>query len=270
MQKYTRKYRLPLNLQLFSDEGAVDTGVESASDAGMPAIEGSQSDSSAQSGVDTSADAGQVKDEKDFAKAMRAKEAHLRKQIESEYAEKYKDYDTHKELSSYFQQINGLDAMTLKERIEMERLQERAEKENVPPEVLKRLDELEAKAAKVDEFEQQQQQQQWQQTYFTGLNEFVKDRGVEADKLNQFMIDNEFTVNPEDMNKSFELAYKAMKYDDVVKQSEEAEKNGMKKLLQAKGSIPTVPGSSAQGQVVRPPAKTWAEARARAYQRGAE
>ncbi|MNU04264.1 hypothetical protein D3C72_2486020 [compost metagenome] len=53
----------------------------------------------------------------------------------------------------------------------------------------------------------------------------------------------------------------------MQKKLESAEKDGMKKLIQAKGNIPTVPGKTAQGQVVQTAPKTFAEARQRAMQR---
>jgi hypothetical protein len=190
--------------------------------------------------------------ESSFARRLRE---HSEKEVraareswEKEVGEKYKDYDTHKELSSYFQQINGLDAMTLKERIEMEQLQERAEQQNVPPEVMKRLDELEAKAAKVDEFEQQQQVEQVTKTYFSTLGEFVKDKGVTPEELNQFMIENELTYNPGDMTKSFNLALKAMKADQYEKQAQEKETDTIKRYLASKNA-PKVEGSTGAAAV---------------------
>lgn len=202
-----------------------------------------------------------------FGKALAAEREKIRKEIESEQAEKYKDYDLHKELSTWAQERTGADALSLKEKIELERLQERAERANVPPEVLKRIDELEAKAARGDELEKQQQQGQWENTYWSGINEFVKDRGVDSKDLNKFMVDNNLYVDPNNLSKSFEIAIKAMKHDELVKQIEDAEKNGMKKLIQAKGSIPNINGNKAQGQVISPAPKTFAEARARAMQR---
>jgi hypothetical protein len=77
--------------------------------------------------------------EKAFAKRLAAE----RSKWDAEVNEKYKDYDTHKELSQYLQEINGADALTLKEQIEMSKLQARAEDNQISPEMQKRLETLE-------------------------------------------------------------------------------------------------------------------------------
>lgn len=245
---------------------------------------GTASDSPSVEGVDETTDTGtaSVSEEttEDVTKqqsfAHRLKEstekalAEERTKWEKETSEKYKDYDTHKELSQYLQEINGADLLTLKEQIEMEKLQTRAEKENMSPEVLKRLDELEAKAARGDELEQQQLKQQNDNLFWSSVDKFVADKEVSKEDLNKFMLDNEIFVdlsNEDKMTRKFELAYKAMQHDNVVQKLGSAEKDGMKKLIQAKGNIATIPGKSAQGQVVSAPPKTWADARARAMQR---
>ncbi len=257
------KRRLKLDLQLFSDE----TGVEVA-----PAAEVSDEPQyeSSETGAEHEVVAEPEKNEgfeKAFAKRLAAKEAEL----EAKFAEKYKDYDTHKELSQYMQELNGVDALTLKEQIELQRLQDRAEKEQVPPEVLKRLDELEERAKKGDELEQQQIKQQNDNLFWSHADKFVADKDVSKEDLNKFMIENDIFVdlsNEESVNRKFELAYKAMQHDNLLQKLGSAEKDGMKKLIQAKGNIATVPGKSAQGQVISSAPKTWAEARARAMQRG--
>jgi hypothetical protein len=58
-----------------------------------------------------------------------------------------------------------------------------------------------------------------------------------------------------------------MRHDALEKQVESAEKEGVKKFLQAKGGIPTIPGKTATGQSVSAAPKTFAEARQRAMQR---
>lgn len=186
---------------------------------------------------------------------------------EQETSEKYKDYDTHKELSQFLQDQNGVDALTLKEQIEMQRLQERAAKENIPLEVQQRLEMLEAKATKADELEAQQQQEQQTRTYFDTLNKFMDGKEGVAEDLNKFMIENDLRYEVGNIEKSLNLAYKAMQYDVMQKKLESAEKDGMKKLIDAKGNISTIPSKAAQGQVVSAPPKTFAEARARAMQR---
>jgi hypothetical protein len=163
-------------------------------------------------------------------KAIRAE----REKWEKEVSEKYKDYETHKELSAYFQEINGLDAMTLKERIELDRLQERAAKENLTPEVLKRIDMLEAKAAKADELEQQQQQQAERQKFETSLKEFCKDKGVDHMEMWQYMHEN--GVSRPD------VALKAMKAEEFEKKAAAREEEVISKYLASK-QAPKVEGS---------------------------
>ncbi|NJJ38546.1 hypothetical protein [Paenibacillus apii] len=189
---------------------------------------------------------------------------------EAEIAEKYGDYDTHKELSQYFQQINNTDAITLKERIEMERLQERADKENTTPEMLKRLDELEAKAAKADELEQQHQQEQINRMFWSAAEKFVDGKGISKEDLNQYMIDNEIFVdmtNPEAAEKKFNMAYKAMKADELQQQLVTAKETAVKEYLQSK-SAPRVEGSGTPGVVHEDTSKmSWDEITKRAAAR---
>lgn len=176
--------------------------------------------------------------EKAFAKRLSEAQSKWEADKQAEIAklqEQYKDYDTHKELSSYLQQINGLDAMTLKERIELEKLQDRAEKENVPPEVLKRIDMLEAKAAKADALEQQQQQSQQYQEFRTNLEKFASEKSANADELHKYMFDNHIS--------SMDVAYKAMRADQLEQQLATAKEDSIKEYLASKKG-PRVEGST--------------------------
>lgn len=224
---------------LFDEEGDIGAGVDTvpaAEEQATPQVE-----PASETGVDTKA-AAEPEKQNNFEKAFAKRLAEAEKKWQAETAEKYKDYETHKELSSYFQQINNADAITLKERIELERLQERAEKENVAPEVLKRIDMLEEKAAKADQLEQKQQETERVNSYFSSLNEFVKDKGVDAQALNQFMIDNELPYNPNAIEKSFGVAMAAFKADEYKAKLETAKKDaideylGSKKAPKAEGS----------------------------------
>ncbi|MEK4191772.1 hypothetical protein NYE59_01670 [Paenibacillus sp. FSL L8-0323] len=192
-------------------------------------------------------------------------------QWEKEQSEKFKDYDTYRKATEYLQKTSGIDdVMTLKEQLELQELNERAEQQNVPPDVLKRIDELEQKAARGDELEQQQQAQQINNLFWKAAESFVEGKDVSKEDLNKYMLENEIIVDvtkPDLAQKKFDMAYKAMQYDAMAKKLESAEKDGMKKLMHAKGSIPTIPGNAAQGQVVNGPPKTFPEARARAMQR---
>lgn len=209
-----------------------------------------------------------VSKQSSFAKRLNEELAKKEKEWEAKHSEKYKDHDVYKKSAEYFAKINGVnDVMSLKERIEMEELQEAAEKQQVPVEVLKRLQELEAKASKGEELEKTINEQKQQQTYWDSMNKFAESKEIDSKALNQFMVENQMTYDPNNMDKSFELAFKAMKYDEVAMEKAEAEKAGMKKVIQAKSSIPNVTGNKSNGQVTAPPPKTFADAQARARQR---
>lgn len=178
---------------------------------------------------------------------------------EKETSEKYKDYDLHKDLSSYLSELNGgTDLITLKERAELERLERRAEKEDVSPEVLKRIDDLEAKAAKGVELEQKQQETERVTTYFSTMDKFLEGKGTESKDLNQFMIDNGLTYDATNMEKSFDIAYKAMKSEEFEKKANEKESETIKRYLASKNA-PKVEGStgSAASQTVDTSKMSW-------------
>ena len=257
------KYLLRTNLQLFAGEG--ESGVEAA-----PAAEGQTETpqvESSESGAETQV-AAEPEKSNNFEKAFAKRLAAEREKWQAESQEKYKGHDDYKLVADYLQEANGLDLMTLKERIEMERLQTRAEQQGISPEMQKRLEALEEKAAKGDALEQKFQEEQRVSSYWSGLNEFAKGKeGIDAQTLNQFMIENGLMYDPSNMEKSFNVAYKAMMHDQLQSKLESAEKEGVKKFLQAKGAIPTVPGSTSQGHVSAPSPKTFAEARQRAMQR---
>jgi hypothetical protein len=250
---------------LFNEDGAIgaSSGVESASAAETqetPNVDTSESGAD----IEVAAEPEKLNNfEKAFAKRLAAE----REKWQSETTEKYKDYDTHKELSEYFQQINGTDAMSLKDRIEMERLQEKAEANNISPEMQKRLDALEAKAEKAEQLEQKQQEVERVNTYFSALNDFVKDKGVDSEALNQFMIDNEMQYNPNAMEKSFSLALKAFKADEAMTKLETAKKDAIDEYLNSK-KAPRVEGSGAAGtQSVDTSKMSWKELQKHAVSR---
>lgn len=201
--------------------------------------------------------------EKAFAKRLAAE----RSKWDSETAEKYKDYDTHKSLSQYLQDQNGVDALTLKEQIELSKLQERAETENMSVEALKRIEDLEIQAAEGRQLKEQQQEQQRVQTYFSNLETFAKTKGVESAELNAFMVENELTYDPENMEKSFNIAYKAMRTDIVEQQLLTAKETGIKEYLKSK-SAPRVEGSGSPGIVTEDTSKMgWSDIDKRAAAR---
>jgi hypothetical protein len=259
--------RLILDLQLFAEGEAGAAGVEDAPAAGeqyqtndVPAGQTGVDDGQAAAGPD-----GQKDVEKAFAKRLAAE----RSKWESELSEKLKDYEAHRRVSEFFQQYNGMDLNALMERIELEQLKQQAEQQQVPVEVMRRIQELEQKAALAEQLAQQHAQAQWEKTYRDGLAAYVQGKeDADPDAITKFLVDNGISVDPNDMNKAFDLAYKAIQFEKLQQQLASAEKDGMKKLLGAKGSIPAnVGASSGQGQINNGPPKTFAEARARALAR---
>lgn len=84
-------YILPLNLQFFSEGD--DTGVEQVPAAGEQ-TETVEQPVQGETGVEVTGAADQIKDEKDFSAALKAREEQLRRQIEKEYGEKYQTVET--------------------------------------------------------------------------------------------------------------------------------------------------------------------------------
>jgi len=256
---------LILDLQLFAEDEAVATGVEDAPAAGEQPKAGEGSAN--QTGVDGQA-AAEPEKQNNFEKAFAKRLAAERSKWESELSEKLKDYEAHRRVSEFFQQYNGMDLNALIERIELEQLKQQAEQQQVPVEVMRRIQELEQKAALAEQLAQQHAQAQWEKTYRDGLAAYVQGKkDADPDAITKFLVDNGINVDPNDMNKAFDIAYRALKYEELAKKLESAEKDGMKKLIGAKGSIPANVGSSGQGQVSSGPPKTFADARARAMAR---
>lgn len=178
---------------------------------------------------------------------------------DKETTEKYKDYDLHKDLSGYLSELNGgVDLLSLKEQIEMDRLERRAEENSATPEMQRRLEELEAKAAKGEKLEQDQQENQRVTTYFSTMDKYLEGKGVDSKDLNQFMVDNKLQYDPENMEKSFDIAYKAMKADEFEKKANEKESETIKRYLAAKNA-PKVEGSTgaAASQTVDTSKMSW-------------
>lgn len=242
------------------------TGVEVAGEAALQT--GETQETEVQTGAETQSEAGTKPTESDtetaWAKRISAiktkTEQEVRERLEKEYTEKFKGYEDYKYLAEYLQQANnGADLLSIKEQIELERLQQRAEQANVPPEVLKRIDELEAKAAKAEEYEKQQAQQTELQKFRSSLETFAKEKGANADELHQFMYENSI-ANPE-------LAYKAMRAEQLEKDLAAAKENAVKEYLESK-KTPRVEGNGTPGIVHEDPSKMgWGDIRQRALAR---
>lgn len=202
-----KKYPLVLDLQLFSEE-MTDPGVEV-----VPAAEehgSDQVDTSSETGERSEVAAEPEKDsnfEKAFAKRLAAKEA----EMEAKYAEKYKDYDVLQKATAHLQKTTGIgDLMTLKEELELADLQERAEKQDLDVDTLKRIEQLEEKAAKGDALEAKfQQEQQWKE-FENSLQTFCEGKEIDGKTVDHKELWNYMFEN--DIQKP-DIAFKAMKAD---------------------------------------------------------
>lgn len=238
------KLRHKLDLQMFAEEAVQDPGVDVVPAAGEQSQESEVP--ADQTGVDNETAAESDKQnnfEKAFAKRLAAKETEWQTAKEAELQQlrdQYKDHDAYKKAAEYLQRTSGIDnIMTLKEEIELAELQERAEKENVPPKVLKRIDELEAKAAKADEIEAAQKQEQERQEFETTLKDFCSDKKIDGkpvDHMDLWKYMHENSVSKP------EVALKAMKADILEPKLETAKTDAVNEYLQSK-QAPKIEGS---------------------------
>lgn len=250
-----KRYRHSLDLQTFNDPVEVETGVDI-----VPAAEEQTTEITEQ--VTQTED----KTEVAFAKKWAAKEKEWQEQKEREIQalkDQYKDHEVYKQAAEYLQKSSGInDIMTLKEEIEMQKLQERAEERNMNPEDLKRLDELEAKAKRLEELEAERERTKQIEEFETSLKGFAEGKEIDGKPLDhkelwQYMADNEVS-NPD-------IAYKAMKADFLEAQVAEAERKGVEKYLASKTGVKT--GGGVPTGTENTPAKTLKEAEQRALAR---
>lgn len=239
-------YTLKMDLQLFAEESGVDTASAAGEQTEVTEV------TDPQTGVDDQAAAEPEKQnnfEKAFAKRLAAKEAEWNTAKEAEIKtlrEQYKDHDTYKLAAEYLQQTSGVpDLLTLKEEIELARLQERAQKENVPATVLKRIDELEAKAAKADELEAQQKQQSEWSEFETSLKTFVEGKEIDGKPVDHMELWK--YMHEHEIGKP-EAALKALKADLLETKLATAKEDAVKEYLQSKQAPKT---EGAPGAAVR-------------------
>ena len=253
--------------------GEASAGVEGAPAAGEQ-VEGSAN----QTGVEGQAAAEPEKQnnfEKAFAKRLAAerekweaeRKAELEK-VQQQLREQYKDFDAYKRAAEYLQRTSGInDLMTLQEEIELAELQERAKKENVPAEVLRRIDQLEAKAKRAEELEAQQRQLAEQQAFEQSLREFcegkeIDGKPVDYKELWQYMYENQIGKP--------EAALKAMKSEILEQKLATAKKEAIEEYLKSK-QAPRAEGASGSLAPAQPgPApvpSSWEETEQRALAR---
>jgi hypothetical protein len=249
-----KKYLLTLDLQTFADDPATE-------DSPSVEVEDTSSDegNAPESNPETT---DEVTKQESFAKRLKEQTdktlAEERKKWESENSEKYKDYDVAKKSLEYMMRSNKIDdPMTLKEKIELAELEEKAEQENLTVEELQRRQELEDLKAWKKQVEEKEQQGEQYKTFRTSIEEFAKENDADADALEKYMYEEQIG--------SPKAALRAMKADELEKKLEEKETDIIKRYVESK-KAPKAEGAGTAGTVTETP-KTWEESRAAALSR---
>jgi hypothetical protein len=182
-----------------------------------------------------------------------------RQQWEQETSQKYGNYDQYQQSMEYVMKSAGYNNFDeFQQALQEAQLAERAEQNGIDPEFQSRVELLEQRAQRADELEQQREQEQVMQQFQSALNDFSKEKGIEATELESFMMDNQIP--------NFEMAYRAMKYEQMESDLQNAKDVAVKEYLESK-KAPKVEGSGAPGVVKQDPPKNFAEARERALER---
>lgn len=182
-----------------------------------------------------------------------------KQQWEQETSEKYGNFDQYQQAMDYVMKSAGYNNFDeFQSALQEAQLQERAEQNGVNPEYQQRLEELEERAKRADELEQQREQEQTMQQFRTHLQEFSKEKGIEAEQLETFMVENQIP--------NFEMAYRALRYEQMEADLKNAKDVAVKEYLESK-KAPKVEGSGTPGIVKEAPPKNFAEARQRALAR---
>ncbi|MGG1344151.1 MFS transporter [Bacillus toyonensis] len=182
-----------------------------------------------------------------------------RQRWEQETSERYGNYDTYDRAMNFFMKqagYNDLDSMM--QAIEQQDLLQRAEKFGVTPEIQQKLENLEAKAQRAEELEYQREQQQLAQRFTQALGQFAQEKETDAAVLEQFMVEHNVP--------NFEVAYNAMRAQQLEEQLTSAKETAIQEYLQSK-KAPRVEGSGATGIVSDEPTTDFKVARERALQR---
>ncbi|PEP80692.1 MFS transporter [Bacillus toyonensis] len=182
-----------------------------------------------------------------------------RQRWEQETSERYGNYDTYDRAMNFFMKqagYNDLDSMM--QAIEQQDLLQRAEKFGVTPEIQQKLENLEAKAQRAEELEYQREQQQLAQRFTQALGQFAQEKETDAAALEQFMVEHNVP--------NFEVAYNAMRAQQLEEQLTSAKETAIQEYLQSK-KAPRVEGSGATGIVSDEPTTDFKVARERALQR---
>lgn len=245
-----KKYRFSLDLQLFNDEvpPVPETGVEE-----VPAAE-----EQIESEIPTE-DKAEAAFAKKWSDQRKKWEADKEAEIQA-IKDQYKDHDVYKKAAEYLQKSSGIsDMMTLKEEIELQELQERAEESNIPPEMQKRLEELEAKASKADELEAQRTQEQQAMEFESNLKSFCEGKEIDGEPLDHKELWNYMAEHGVG---NTEIAFKAMKADLLEAKLADAKKDAVTDYLNSKKGVKAEGSGAAVNQIETGGGFKGAEARA--------
>lgn len=249
--------QLPLNLQFFNDDLGVEVG--EIADPAPPEPVDLPPDPEQQ--VDPSPE--DVDQSKSFAKRLeertQAKLAEERQKWEEEVNQKYGNYDQYQQTMDYVMQKSGYNSFEdFQSALEEAQLAERAEQMGVTPEYQQRLEELETRAKRADELEQQQTQERVYKEFKSALTDFSKEKGLEPDELESFMVENQIP--------NFEMAYRALRYEQMESDLKNAKDVAVKEYLESK-KAPKVEGAGTAGLIKDEPPKNFADSRQRALER---
>ncbi|MFE1630383.1 MFS transporter [Brevibacillus reuszeri] len=206
-----------------------------------------------------------IEQHKAFAKRLSERTekavAEERAKWEAEQAGYRQELDRYKTLSQQMMQYSGhSDLDSLQQAIQQELLQAQAAQHQVPIEVMQRLNDLEQRAERAAELEHKWQSHQALNTFYSDLGQFMEGKeDVTQESMIDFMLQTGLS--------NFDVAYKALRADQLEQKLATAEQDAVKKYLESK-KAPKVEGAgSAPGLVAEQHAKTWEEARERALAR---
>lgn len=244
-----------LNLQFFSEDLGVDSGEIADPTLDEPIVD--------EPDIPLTEPQDDLDQSKAFARRLEERTqkalAEERQKWEQEVNQKYGNYDQYQQTLDYVMKSSGYNSFDeFQQALQEAQLQERAEQHGVSPEYQQRLEELEQKAQRADELEQQREQEQVMQQFHSALNDFAKEKGVEPTELESFMVENNIP--------NFEMAYRALRYEQMENDLKNAKDVAVKEYLESK-KAPKVEGSGTPGVVKQDPPKNFAQARERALAR---
>lgn len=258
---------LKMNLQLFSDELGVEggefAGSQSVEDVTIEPPAGNETPIDNPPNLSGEPPAEDLEQSKAFAKRLEERTqkalADERAKWEQENSQKYGNYDQYNQTVQYFMRQSGFDNFDeFQEALKEAEIAERAQQNGVDPEFQQRVEQLEERARIADELEQKQQQEQVYQQFSQALSTFATEKGIEANELEQYMVEHNIP--------SFDVAYKALRHDQMAEELANAKDIAIKEYLASK-KAPKVEGAGSPGIVKDAPPKTFEESRARALER---